>query len=154
MYSNHALFDVVEKSLVAPLGWLATLGAWLAICAIPVLGSGSIVQHSTPLLAVCSGALVLLASFERNVLRIPGAIRVAMVWLGARSYSIYLVHMPVFISMQWLGRRLEIGSTPRGQIGWVAASTAVILLLSDGNFRWVETRFRQHSRPPRPITLA
>jgi peptidoglycan/LPS O-acetylase OafA/YrhL len=66
----------------------------------------------------------------------------ALVWLGDRSFSIYLMHSPVFwaISMFVLD-----GAFVRGGVTFVllVLSTGLVLILSDLSYRFLETPARR-----------
>ena len=64
-----------------------------------------------------------------------------MVWIGRRSYGIYLWHWPVIV---FVGSAFDIGlnGTPL-----IAAQVAVTLVLAELSFRFVETPVRRSSAP-------
>ena len=55
-----------------------------------------LVTFQVGLVALISAALVLLASFDRNYLMPNGVIKRIMLWVGSRSYALYLVHIPAY----------------------------------------------------------
>lgn len=64
-----------------------------------------------------------------------------MLWLGARSYSLYLWHWPVVV---WL--RPSAQADPL-ELTWVNAARLVITLLcAEASYRWVETRWTQNAK--------
>jgi peptidoglycan/LPS O-acetylase OafA/YrhL len=67
----------------------------------------------------------------RHVLAAPLA-----VWIGKRSYSLYLWHWPVYVLLRWTVG-LQTGAT-------YAAAVAVTFVLSALSYRWVETPWRHH----------
>jgi hypothetical protein len=58
-----------------------------------------------------------------------------LVWLGKRSYSLYLWHWPVYVFFRW-----TIGLDAWMDRGF---ALALILTLSDLSFRWIEMPFRR-----------
>ena len=64
-----------------------------------------------------------------------------MLWLGARSYSLYLWHWPVVV---WLRPSPQADAL---ELAWVNAARLVITLLcAEASYRWVETRWTQGFR--------
>lgn len=96
--------------------------------------------------AVLGGVLVLLASADKGLLLPAGRVRSAMTWVGARSYAIYLLHVPVnILVLESANRYLNIPNLAAGKYSGllVAASLLLTLALSSLNFRFVETPFRK-----------
>jgi peptidoglycan/LPS O-acetylase OafA/YrhL len=82
--------------------------------------------------AVVVGLLLLPESFAARVFGLA-----PMVWIGRRSYAMYMLHIPVwmFVAHFGIGRRLS-ASSPRAATGWIAlAMTFGVAALS---FRFVE----------------
>ena len=64
-----------------------------------------------------------------------------MLWLGARSYSLYLWHWPVVV---WLRPSAQADAL---ELTWVnAARLAITLLCAEVSYRWVETRWTQNAQ--------
>lgn len=64
-----------------------------------------------------------------------------MLWLGARSYSLYLWHWPVVV---WLRPSAQADAL---ELTWVnAARLAITLLCAEASYRWVETRWTQNAQ--------
>jgi peptidoglycan/LPS O-acetylase OafA/YrhL len=110
---------------------------------------GSFTQNELPmqvgLVALVSGALVWLVSQERSVLAGSGLCSRVFLWLGRRSYAMYLVHIPVMFFLRETAFRFE----------WVLADTILfsgvlamllIIILAELNFRWLETPLRLYGR--------
>jgi len=66
-----------------------------------------------------------------------------LLWLGARSYAVYLVHFPVVELIRTAGPLP--GGTPSLLIGF-AAFSAIVLFLADQAHRWVEVPARRGIR--------
>ncbi len=64
-------------------------------------------------------------------------------WLGTRSYAIYLLHIPVIMLLRELAVRYEIGLLPRHLLDWVALVLAAIFLASEFVHRLIEAPLRR-----------
>lgn len=117
-------------------GWLTRL-AWPVLAL--VLAGGLMIDMGTgssllPLTLLAWPAALLLA------LRTPLLESRAMLWLGDRSYAIYLIHMPVVMALLGLFDPASLGP------GLLAVATGVTLVLSDLSFRLIESPVRQTIR--------
>lgn len=98
------------------------------------------------LIAVLATVLVWLASYRQDYLWPAGQAQRLVMWLGARSYAIYLIHIPVYFVTRELLHRFS-SYTSNSESLHVPLSIGVagglILLLSQLNYRWVEMPMRQ-----------
>ena len=94
--------------------------------------------------ALAAGVCVLAAAFNRDILCPDGPWRRFSLWMGARSYSLYVIHIPLF---------MVINDTlqQRAPYPWAWSYSAVVLVgglaalavLTELNFRLVETPLRR-----------
>jgi peptidoglycan/LPS O-acetylase OafA/YrhL len=127
--------------------WIALPVVALCVVALAAVPAASPVAHfSTGIAAILSGLLVLFASYDQNYIFPAFRIKPALVWLGARSYGIYLIHVTCRSFILELKKTAGIaeGSTAAA-IGSVV-SVVVILLLAELNYRWVEAPGRKIGR--------
>ena len=99
--------------------------------------SGHVGGLNLSVAACCLGAMVLLVQGEHNQATLL-ACR-PLVWIGDRSYSIYLWHWPLFVLCIWVFP---------GKVAPVFGSVLVTGLLCVASYRFVEQRFR-HRRERR-----
>lgn len=99
-------------------------------------------------IAVLSVTLVWLASYDRHYLLPEGRFKQTLVWIGARSYAIYLIHIPVYFLLRECCFRLGNAGTPLQPSAWLLFLLAggMIALLADLNYRYLEQPLRQHGR--------
>jgi peptidoglycan/LPS O-acetylase OafA/YrhL len=124
---------------------LPLIGLFVLLLAT-VPASRAVAPVSTGLLAVISGVLVLIASYDKNYILPPSRFKSAMVWLGSRSYSIYLIHVTCHSFIMELKRSAGIAEGSVTSVGLTLACIPIILLVAEANYRFVETRFRQTGR--------
>lgn len=106
-------------------------------------------------LALISVALVYFSCWpEEYLLRIrkDSPLSKVMIWIAARSYSLYLIHMPVIYFVQETTVRIFIkyGFKPKNDllVSFVMsfAALTLIMLLADINYRFVENPLRNKGR--------
>ncbi len=96
-------------------------------------------------IALLAAALVWMASYDQHYLFRPGWLRKPLLWIGARSYAIYLIHLPVYLFVREIAtdiNQFAWASGFRAPIGYSALTIALMALLADANYRWVETPLR------------
>ena len=112
-------------------------GMLVTACVVSPLMVGGSVSPILPLDLLCFPAALLLA------LRLPLLRSRPLLWLGARSYAVYLVHFPLVELIRTAGPLP--GGTPSLLIGF-AAFSAVVLLVADQAHRWIEVPARRGIR--------
>ncbi len=99
------------------------------------------------LIAIVAALLVLLASYDAGyICRVP-IVGALLVWLGARSYAIYLIHIPVyrFCFEAWTRHATQVGHALDGTytLRLLAAAIVLTLVLAELNFRFIEEPLRR-----------
>jgi peptidoglycan/LPS O-acetylase OafA/YrhL len=103
-------------------------------------------------IAIISMLLVYIASFNKRYIFMPDFIRKIMLYIGSRSYAIYLIHMPAiyFIQESVIRYYIHIGRAPSGSIELSMLMTACAILLtlfiSEINYRVIESPLRKLGR--------
>lgn len=101
--------------------------------------------------------LVFAASRQVGVITLPAPLRPAMLWLGARSYSLYLCHIPIWFAVIDLWQRFGWGSEALVPTRF-AASFLCSLIAADLTFRHLELPMQERGRSraatlrPPPLT--
>jgi peptidoglycan/LPS O-acetylase OafA/YrhL len=129
-----------------PLAGLALLG-FFTLC-LAAVGSPklTIVSFSVGLVALISAVLVFFASYDRDYLMPDGLVKRVMLWVGSRSYALYLIHIPAFFLAREIWFRIE----PPGTV-FDHAFTArlgltgfgLLVTLTELNYRFVEVPLRR-----------
>jgi peptidoglycan/LPS O-acetylase OafA/YrhL len=106
------------------------------------------------IIAVISAVLVLIASYDRNLFLGDGlAKRISLkgiaLWIGSRSYALYLIHIPSFLLTREIWFRLSPPGTEFGtaySAQFIATAFTLLIVLSELNYRFVETPLRRHGK--------
>ncbi|HXA14599.1 MAG TPA: acyltransferase [Opitutaceae bacterium] len=101
---------------------------------------------STGLAAIISGLLVLMASYDQNYILQPSRFKTAMVWVGSRSYSIYLIHVTCHSFIMEFKKSAGIAEGSMASVVLTLACIPIILIVAEANYRFIETRFRRIGR--------
>jgi peptidoglycan/LPS O-acetylase OafA/YrhL len=113
-----------------------------------ILAIGSVVSFSVSLLAIGAGALVWAASFNEGLLfRKQHRI---LVWIGGRSYAIYLVHSICFFATMELLTRIAGGTeqikTPGYSVALMAIGLCLTALVAEISARYLEKPLQNYGR--------
>lgn len=121
---------------------------WLMLCCLPLpvlLSRPGFSPYYMGLVAISSSLVVFLASFDLNLITRPGRFRTIAVYIGARSYSIYLVHYPVlgFVREICLTSGISDLTSQPPRVMALLAALVLTLLLAEFSFRYIETPLRK-----------
>lgn len=99
------------------------------------------------MIALCGATLVWLASYDAGyIVRQPWIKRI-LLYVGARSYAIYLIHVPAMFACRELLARVWPHADPASwavALSLSAMMLAVLLICSELNYRWVEMPLRAY----------
>lgn len=106
-----------------------------------------IVSFRVGLIALLAAALVFIAAQDRDYLWPAGWTKRVMMWIGSRSYGLYLIHIPTYFLTREIWFRLlppgqELG--PSYTLPVVLTALPLLFLLSELNYRLVEVPLRRH----------
>lgn len=123
---------------------------WGGIALLVSLGAAqfNIVPFFLGPIALVTAFLVWVASYDEGYLWRPGAVRSFMEILAARSYSLYLVHIPVYFAMQesWFRLHGTTPPTPRQAIIYLALAVPALALVTELNHRLLERPLREYGK--------
>jgi peptidoglycan/LPS O-acetylase OafA/YrhL len=128
-------------------GWfVGTVVLCVALLFLGIIDSNvlKVVSYRFSLLALLSALLVWMATYDGNIFLPPGLLRHLMLWVGARSYAIYLIHVPAFMATREIWTQVSPGAVFDTQYFYPFLLTAgtLIVVLAELNFRFIETPLR------------
>ena len=89
--------------------------------------------------------LVLAASVGQGQIIVPWSLRPAVLWIGSRSYSLYLCHIPVWFTVLELMKRTGFGG--ERLLPWrFAIGLALCAVAADLTYRWLELPLQERGR--------
>ena len=139
--------------LMAPRGLARHRAARVAAVGVPLLfmtmlGSDQtvIVSFRLGLIALLSAFLVWAASYGRGFVWREGWSRRRLLWVAERSYALYLIHIPVYLSAHEIWFRLHRSGDPHGWVAcvYVASALLALFLLAEANDRLFANRLRRY----------
>jgi peptidoglycan/LPS O-acetylase OafA/YrhL len=108
-----------------------------------------IVSFYIGLAALVCGIIVWLCSYNKGYFFKPSFIRDFFVWIGTRSYAIYLIHIPIF----WFTHEIWAWIEPEGTVfsdifvmRFSLTSLVLIVLLAELNYRFIEEPLRKKGK--------
>jgi peptidoglycan/LPS O-acetylase OafA/YrhL len=146
IWTHHSSYQMFKPTFLGRnlTGTILMTGLFLCMAAL-ASDQLHIVSIPVGLIALLSAFLVWLASYDKNFLCASGPFKQLMIWLGTRSYAVYLIHLPVFFFTRELWHRLYPEQTVLSDdcfYPFILISAGLILLLSELNYRWVEMPLR------------
>jgi peptidoglycan/LPS O-acetylase OafA/YrhL len=149
LWSRHSSYELFKPVALGRFraGLAGLVGALLCMS---VLGSDQLhnVSIKIGMIALVSALLVWVASYNHDYLGMPRPLSSVLIWLGARSYGIYLIHIPAFFFTRELWYRLRGGVEfgPELFYPFLLAATTLIVLLCELNYRLVEAPLRRKGK--------
>ncbi|RMH82265.1 acyltransferase [Pseudomonas sp. AOB-7] len=147
IWSQHSTYALMRPVFLREwgLGTLVMAGIFLCmgVVASEVL---QVVSYKFSLFAVLSALLVWMASYDLRLFVPASPLKQLLLWVGTRSYAIYLIHIPAFFITRELWYRLRPEIVPGDDMffPFLLTAGALIVLCSELNYRLIETPLRQH----------
>lgn len=107
----------------------------------------NVIDHHYSLIAVIAVLLVLIASYDKDY--IAGVIpflKKPFIWIGTRSYALYLIHMPAYLLTREIWYRIEPPGTVFDSsytLKFLLTAAAILVICADLNYRFLETPLRE-----------
>ncbi|HSB94967.1 MAG TPA: acyltransferase [Spongiibacteraceae bacterium] len=125
---------------------LAIAVLWM-LC-MPIIDSRTLhtVFFSKGMVALLCGLVVLLTSYNRDYLWPDGYFKRFFVWIGARSYTLYVVHVPTYCLTREIWYRLEPPGTVFDStytVKMLVSAFLLLIVLTELNYRLIEGPLRR-----------
>ena len=147
LFSRRPEYAVARPTFLAnrasSLGFILLLMVLLLTLGSTHLG---ITTYRLSFVDVLSAALVLVASYDSDLIfHRLNFIRRPLIWVGERSYAIYLTHIPCFFIVRETWYRFTGGTAPSQEqfLLFSASAAGMILILSELNYRLIEIPLRK-----------
>lgn len=118
---------------------LAFLGTWKIV----------VVPWSTGIVAIVSAILVWIASYNKGYLFGNGLVKKVAEIIGARSYTLYLTHIPAFYTTIELIHRYERHtgkSLTHNYLAYMGLATILLVLYTELSHRLIEKPCQNYGR--------
>ena len=146
IWSRHDSYRLFEPRFMANrwarMALVAILAGGLALAG----GEDLHVPIPISLVAFIGAILVFMASYDRDYIMAPGWIKKVLLWVGSRSYAIYLIHIPAYFATREIWFRMQppgIGFDPNFTGKFLATGVALIVVFAELNYRLVEMPLRR-----------
>lgn len=165
IWSRLPSYQLARPEFLRSLPLRGLLPLLIILGCLALLGSDElrIASHRMSMVALLSAMLVWMASYNDDLF-MPAPIRHIFVWIGARSYAIYLIHIPAFFLTREIWMWMNPGATPGPDqtLSYIVMAGMIILICAELNYRWVEQPLRRrgaaiadgianrHPEPARP----
>src|SRR5690606_9139853 len=146
IWSRHSTYEMARPVFLRELPLKGTIPLIVIVTCLLLLGSHTlnIVSHRPSWIAILAAILVWTASYNDD-LYLPRSINPIMLWLGSRSYAIYLIHFPAFLLTREIWAKIYPEQVPSNSLFWHYLLTATILIIvsSELNYRFIEMPLRK-----------
>jgi peptidoglycan/LPS O-acetylase OafA/YrhL len=121
-----------------------TSTALMLVGSIALISVTPALRINAGLLAAVSAGLVAIASLNANLILPAPYLRTVMLWIGSRSFAIYLAHIPCMLATREIFFRAfhEKPSFDVPSVGAVLTMMALLVLCAEGTYRIIEAPFR------------
>jgi peptidoglycan/LPS O-acetylase OafA/YrhL len=149
LWSARDSYRAVEPVFLKARPWAGfVVLCGVALCLLALGRAGQevfIVPLHWSLITPLCALLVLLASYNRDYLMPDGAAKRALLWVGSRSYALYLCHIPAFFATREIMHRLHPGTKFDADDFWwfLAIASGIIVVCAELNYRILETPLRR-----------
>lgn len=151
IWSRSEIYRLFEPTFLRRRSarWLVILVLLVGVTMIPddPHGKAALIPIHLAAVALFSAVLVFIASFDKDYVMQPGRLKSAMMWIGYRSYSLYLIHITAFLVCKDIWA--SVYAAPQSALaiaGLFLTALVTLFTLADANYRRLERPFRNTGR--------
>lgn len=142
-FSHSEIYRKIEP-IIFKRPWIVVMSSFVFLVLLGVIPGHITKSQGCSLIALASAGLVFLASYNRGyVLKFPGIIHSILMWIGSRSYGLYLIHIPAFFLTLELWFRLVGKMDSSYTVVLILTAIPLLCLLTEMNYRLVEVPLRR-----------
>jgi peptidoglycan/LPS O-acetylase OafA/YrhL len=145
-FDHPRLRAMLEPVFLRRPAWLRYVSTGLLLFMIAGMAALHVVPFFTGVIALLAALLVWFASFDADYILPESYLKQALVWLGSRSYAIYLIHIPAFLfTLEIWHHVMPPGTVIGGRftLRLILTWIPVVLGLAEINYRVVEQPLRR-----------
>ena len=143
---SYRAFDARFLGKSALLRVLVIIGLLVAMATDERINAGRLGAFSFSVISLLCAALVLIGSYDKDYLFVPGPFKRFMMWMGSRSCSVYLLHIPAYYGTQEIWYRIVPSGTVYDSsyfIPFVLTGVALVFGMGELSYRFVESPSRR-----------
>jgi peptidoglycan/LPS O-acetylase OafA/YrhL len=147
LWARHASYQLFEPRFMAQRAARLLLIPVLAGALMFAGGEDLHVPVPMSLVAYVGAILVFMASFDKGYIMAGGILKRVLLWIGSRSYAIYLIHIPAYFGTRELWLRMEPHGTvfdAQYTLPFLLTALSALVVLAELNYRVLEMPLRQH----------
>src|SRR5690606_13923722 len=149
IWSRHPSYQLAKPEILQTRPLKGTIPLLFLLGCLALLGSGElrVTTHRVSVITLLCVLLVWIASYNENLL-MPAPLHGVFTWLGARSFAIYLIHIPAFFLTREIWSRMNPGNVANSDdfLLYLLTAGGLIIVCSELNHRWVEQPLRRKGR--------
>lgn len=150
MWQRNPSYKLLEPTFLGN-GSIRKIGFTLGVSALAAAAMAlNIVSFAHGLTSLLCALLVYVASFDKDYLFPAWRVRRLLLWIGSRSYAMYLSHVVLFqltYELWFLAVPLDSRPFTRNyELRYGVTALLLVIIASELNFRFIEEPFRRRGR--------
>ncbi len=146
--SEHPLYKTFEPRFLArPIARTFTFVLFAIALGITAAPFFQFTPFGYGLLALVTGFWLFVASFGRGYAMPPGFANSITMWIGSRSYSLYLCHFSAYCATRELWFRLgHLGIDERADVRYAITAGCLLFIFAEATYQFIERPSRLKGR--------